>query len=237
MAVDGRGKYTEEKEGEVAVKKLIIALVVVSLLAIGAGVLAFFQWKKAGELAEQVQALTDVSGQLEQVTQASEQQKVSMATLLEKERQFDAVKEALSSGVLLQDLEAILKSPQAQTPERILAQGAVRLLVLGKDDPSVTESFDRALKMMDIQNRMSAICAAQAGMVAAGREVEMLSECQKRLAPPPEPPPAPAPAANTKGGSAPAQGAKGAPAPAANTKAAPAPAAGVVREMRGPMCK
>jgi hypothetical protein len=217
MAVDGRGKYTEEKEGEVAVKKLIIALVVVSLLAIGAGVLAFFQWKKAGELAEQVQALTDVSGQLEQVTQASEQQKASMATLLEKERQFDAVKEALSSGVLLQDLEAILKSPQAQTPERILAQGAVRLLVLGKDDPSVTESFDRALKMMDIQNRMSAICAAQAGMVAAGREVDMLSECQKRLAPPPEPPPAAAPAANAKGG----------PAPATNTKAAPAPASGV----------
>jgi hypothetical protein len=214
--VDSRGKYTEEKEGEVAVKTLIIALVVVSLLAIGAGVLAFFQWKKAGELAEQVQALTDVSGQLEQVTQASEQQKVSMASLLEKERQFDAVKEALSSGVLLQDLEAILKSPQAQTPERILAQGAVRLLVLGKDDPTVTESFDRALKMMDIQNRMSAICAAQAGMVAAGREVEMLSECQKRLAPPPEPPPATAPVANTKGGSA----------PAANTKAAPAPAAG-----------
>ncbi|MFM1881441.1 MAG: Carbonic anhydrase precursor [Pseudomonadota bacterium] len=211
MAQKGR---TNEREGEAGVKKLIIALVVVSLLAIGAGVLAFFQWKTAGELAEQVQALTDVSGQLEQVTQASEQQKVSMAGLLEKERQFDAVKEALSSGVLLQDLEAILKSPQAQTPERILAQGAVRLLVLGKDDPSVTESFDRALKMMDIQNRMSAICAAQAGMVAAGREVDMLSECQKRLAPPPEPPPAPAPPANTKSG----------PAPASNTKAAPAAA-------------
>jgi len=209
------------------VKKLIIALVVVALLAIGAGVFAFFQWKKAGELAEQVQALTDVSGQLEQVTQASEQQKVSMASLLEKERQFDAVKEALSSGVLLQDLEAILKSPQAQTPERILAQGAVRLLVLGKDDPSVTESFDRALKMMDIQNRMSAICAAQAGMVAAGREVEMLSECQKRLAPPPEAPAAAAaPAANTKGGASPAGNTKGAPAPAANTKAAPAPTGG-----------
>lgn len=206
-------------------KKLIIALVVMSLLAIGAGVFAFFQWKKAGELAEQVQALTDVSGQLEQVTQASEQQKASMASLLEKERQFDAVKEALSSGVLLQDLEAILKSPQAQTPERILAQGAVRLLVLGKDDPSVTESFDRALKMMDIQNRMSAICAAQAGMVAAGREVDMLSECQKRLAPPPEPPAAPAPSANAKGGSAPAANTKAAPTAGAPAAAGPRPPA------------
>ncbi len=188
-------------------KKLIIAMVVVSLMAVGAGVFAFFQWKKAGELTAQVQALTDVSGQLDQVTQASEQQKLSMESLLEKERQFDAAREALSSGVMLQDLEAILKSTQAQTPERILAQGALRLLILGKDDPGVAESFDRALKMMDIQNRMSAICAAQAGMVAAGQDIQMLSECQKRLAPPPpEPSPAKPPAA----------------APAANTKAAPA---------------
>jgi hypothetical protein len=207
------------------VKKLIIAMVVVSLLAIGAGVFAFFQWKKAGELAEQVQALTDVSGQLDLVTQASEQQQASMAVLIEKGRQLDAAREALSSGVLLQDLDAILRSPQAQTAERILAQGALRLLILGKDDPSVAESFDRALKMMDIQNRMSAICAAQAGMLAAGQNIEMLSECQKRMAPP-EPPPAEAPAAsaagtNAKGGSE--------PAPAAGARPGPQPAAAPAR--------
>jgi len=214
------------------VKKLIIVMVVVSLLAVGAGVFAFFQWKKAGELAEQVQALTDVSGQLDLVTQASEQQQASMAGLIEKGRQLDAAREALSSGVLLQDLDAILRSPQAQTAERILAQGALRLLILGKDDPSVAESFDRALKMMDIQNRMSAICAAQAGMLAAGQNIEMLSECQKRMAPP-EPPPAEAPAAstNTKAGSepAPAAGARPGPQPAAAPAArppAPQPPAG-----------
>lgn len=205
-------------------KKLIIAMVVVSLLAIGLGVFAFFQWKKAGELAEQVQALTDVSGQLDQVTQASEQQKASMATLLEKERQLDAAREALSSGVMLQDLDAILKSPQAQTPDRILAQGALRLLILGKDDPGVAESFDRALKMMDIQNRMAAICAAQAGMVAAGQDIQMLSECQKRLSPPPAEMPAAAPApTNVKGAATPAR--PGTPPAAAGTQPRPAGAA------------
>jgi len=204
------------------VKKLIIAMVVVALLGIGAGVLAFFQWQKANALAEQVQALTEVSGQLDRVTQASEQQQASLTVLVEKGRQLDAAREALSSGVMLQDLDAILKSPQAQTAERILAQGALRLLILGKDDPSVAESFDRALKMMDIQNRMSAICAAQAGMVAAGQNIEMLSECQKRMAPP-ESPPAEAPAANTGG----APAAANAKPPAANSKAAePAAAAG-----------
>lgn len=205
-------------------KKLIIAMVVVALLGIGAGVFAFFQWQKANELAEQVQALTEVSGELDRVTQASEQQQASLAVLIEKGRQLDAAREALSSGVMLQDLDAILKSPQAQTAERILAQGALRLLILGKDDPSVAESFDRALKMMDIQNRMSAICAAQAGMVAAGQNIEMLSECQKRMAPPQsEPPPAEAPAANT---GAPAANAKSAePAPAAGARPGPQPAA------------
>lgn len=207
-------------------KKLIIAMVVVALLGIGAGVFAFFQWQKANELAEQVQALTEVSGELDRVTQASEQQQASMAVLVEKGRQLDAAREALSSGVMLQDLDAILKSPQAQTAERILAQGALRLLILGKDDPSVAESFDRALKMMDIQNRMSAICAAQAGMVAAGQNIEMLSECQKRMAPP-EPPPAEAPAANT---GAPAANAKAAePAPAAGARPGPQPAAAPAR--------
>ena len=205
-------------------KKLIIAMVVVALLGIGAGVFAIFQWQKAKELAEQVQALTEVSGELDRVTQASEQQQASLAVLIEKGRQLDAAREALSSGVMLQDLDAILKSPQAQTAERILAQGALRLLILGKDDPSVAESFDRALKMMDIQNRMSAICAAQAGMVAAGQNIEMLSECQKRMAPPQsEPPSAEAPAANT---GAPAANAKSAePAPAAGARPGPQPAA------------
>lgn len=207
-------------------KKLIIAMVVVALLGIGAGVFAFFQWQKANELAEQVQALTEVSGELDRVTQASEQQQASMAVLVEKGRQLDAAREALSSGVMLQDLDAILKSPQAQTAERILAQGALRLLILGKDDPSVAESFDRALKMMDIQNRMSAICAAQAGMVAAGQNIEMLSECQKRMAPA-EPPPAEAPAANA---GAPAANAKAAePAPAAGARPGPQPAAAPAR--------
>lgn len=203
-------------------KKLIIAMVVVALLGIGAGVFAFFQWQKANELAEQVQALTEVSGELDRVTQASEQQQASLAVLIEKGRQLDAAREALSSGVMLQDLDAILKSPQAQTAERILAQGALRLLILGKDDPSVAESFDRALKMMDIQNRMSAICAAQAGMVAAGQNIEMLSECQKRMAPPqPEPPAAEAPAANTGAPAAPAAGARPGPQPAAAPAARP----------------
>lgn len=197
-------------------KKVIIALVVVSLLAIGAGVFAFLQWKQVSALTEQLQGLTEVSGQLEQVTQTSEQQKASMAGLLEKERQLDAVREALSSGVMLQDLDAILKSPQAQTPERILAQGALRLLILGKDDPGVSESFDRALKMMDIENRMSAICAAQAGMVAAGKDVDVLSECQKRMSSN-EPVSTPAAAAATTKSGSPLS-----PPPAAN----PRPAAG-----------
>ena len=82
--------------------------------------------------------------------------------------------------MLLQDLETILKAQQAQTPERILSLGALRLVVKGKNDPSTTEAYDRALQMVDIDNKLASICAAQAGMMAAGKKIELLSECRKR---------------------------------------------------------
>lgn len=34
--------------------------------------------------------------------------------------------------------------------------------------------------MVDIDNKLASICAAQAGMMAAGKKIELLSECRKR---------------------------------------------------------
>jgi carbonic anhydrase len=162
------------------VKKMIIVVVVLVLIAGGAGGFAFMQYSSASQAQAELEKLQEIQQKFDALVKESESQQASIASLIEKAQQFDAVKEALSNGVLLQDLEAILKAQPAQTPERILSLGALRLIVKGKNDPSTTEAYDRALQMVDIDNKLASICAAQAGMMAAGKKIELLSECRKR---------------------------------------------------------
>ncbi|MDA0248866.1 MAG: hypothetical protein O2844_07125, partial [Proteobacteria bacterium] len=159
-------------------KKMIIVVVVLVLIAGGAGGFAFMQYSSASQAQAELEKLQEIQQKFDALVKESESQQASIASLIEKAQQFDAVKEALSNGVLLQDLEAILKAQPAQTPERILSLGALRLVVKGKNDPSTIEAYDRALQMVDIDNKLASICAAQAGMMAAGKKVEMLSECR-----------------------------------------------------------
>jgi type II secretory pathway pseudopilin PulG len=182
------------------VKKMIIVVVVLVLIAGGAGGFAFMQYSSASQAQAELEKLQEIQQKFDALVKESESQQASIASLIEKAQQFDAVKEALSNGVLLQDLEAILKAQPAQTPERILSLGALRLIVKGKNDPSTTEAYDRALQMVDIDNKLASICAAQAGMMAAGKKIELLSECRKRqdamASGAPAAPPAPAGPAN-----------------------------------------
>ena len=161
-------------------KKMIIVVVVLVLIAGGAGGFAFMQYSSASQAQAELEKLQEIQQKFDALVKESESQQASIASLIEKAQQFDAVKEALSNGVLLQDLETILKAQQAQTPERILSLGALRLVVKGNNDPSTTEAYDRALQMVDIDNKLASICAAQAGMMAAGKKIELLSECRKR---------------------------------------------------------
>jgi hypothetical protein len=208
-------------------KKFIIIIVVLFLAAAGAGGFAFLQWQTATELSTEVEQLrAETASQRQQLEGLSR-----MESLLSKEKQFDAAREALAGGQVLSDMEAIVRGSKEPSTERLLGLGALRLMVKGPQDPSVAEAFDRALKMTDLPSRLAATCAAQAGIRAAGGQVEMLSECAK-LRPAPEPATAPAaeaapaapgaaaPAAPGNGGSAPAA----APAPAAGSAPSPAPA-------------
>ncbi|MGA1659446.1 MAG: hypothetical protein ACO37H_03075 [Burkholderiaceae bacterium] len=208
-------------------KKFIIIIVVLFLAAAGAGGFAFLQWQTATELSTEVEQLrAETAAQRQQLEGLSR-----MESLLSKEKQFDAAREALAGGQVLSDMEAIVRGSKEPSTERLLGLGALRLMVKGPQDPSVAEAFDRALKMTDLPSRLAATCAAQAGIRAAGGQVEMLSECAK-LRPAPEPAAAPAaeaapaapgaaaPAAPGNGGAAPAA----APAPAAGSAPSPAPA-------------
>lgn len=208
-------------------KKFIIIIVVLFLAAAGAGGFAFLQWQTATELTAEVEQLrAETASQRQQLEGLSR-----MESLLSKEKQFDAAREALAGGQVLSDMEAIVRGSKEPSTERLLGLGALRLMVKGPQDPSVAEAFDRALKMADLPSRLAATCAAQAGIRAAGGQVEMLSECAKlRPAPEPAAPPAAeaapstgAPAAAGNGaapaaGSAPSPASAPAPAPAADKK-------------------
>ena len=208
-------------------KKFIIIIVVLFLAAAGAGGFAFLQWQTATELNAEVEQLrAETASQRQQLEGLSR-----MESLLSKEKQFDAAREALAGGQVLSDMEAIVRGSKEPSTERLLGLGALRLMVKGPQDPSVAEAFDRALKMADLPSRLAATCAAQAGIRAAGGQVEMLSECAKlRPAQEPAAPPAAeaapstgAPAAAGNGaapaaGSAPSPASAPAPAPAADKK-------------------
>lgn len=205
-------------------KKFVIIIVVLFLTAAGAGAFAFLQWQAASSLTVEVE-------QLRAEAQAQGQQLESLArldALIAKEKQFDAAREALAGGQVLQDMEAIVRASKDPSAERLLGLGAIRLMVKGPSDPSVAEAFDRALKLADLPSRLAATCAAQAGILAAGGKVEMLSECAKLRQPAAQPQAMPieatagAPATAAPAVSAPAAPA---PAPAAPAPAAPAPAA------------
>jgi hypothetical protein len=199
-------------------KKFIIVIVVLFLAAAGAGGFAFLQWQTATELSAEIEQLrAETASQRQQLEGLSR-----MESLLSKEKQFDAAREALAGGQVLSDMEAIVRGSKEPSTERLLGLGALRLMVKGPQDPSVAEAFDRALRMTDLPSRLAATCAAQAGIRAAGGQVEMLSECAK-LRPPPESAAAPAAEAAPAAAAPAAPGSAAPPAPAAPGSA---PAAG-----------
>jgi sugar phosphate isomerase/epimerase len=196
--------------------KKIILMVVLFLLAAGGGGAAYWQWqeakKSAAALATAQEELAKLKAELEAYTKPGPDGQTPAAVMRQKAEQLDAAREALAGGMVLGEVEALDKAAKAPSAERKLGLGALRMLVKGPTDPSVAEAFEEALKIMDIESRLSATCAAQAGMRAAGKQVQMMSECANR-------PAAPAPSAAQA--EAPAAGS---PAPANPAPATPGPA-------------
>lgn len=101
--------------------------------------------------------------------------------LEQKAREYDAAKVALSSGVAITILESAVKTAKVPTAEHYLAIGAVRLLVNGNADKEAAAAYERALKMANWPSSMKLSCAAQAGIAATGRQVEIPSDCARVL--------------------------------------------------------
>ncbi len=164
-------------------KKWIVMTGVLLLTTIGAGTFAFLKFKEASTLSAELESLRqefdDQKEQLEALTKSEGDGPSPLAVMQQKAKEFDAVRDALSNGQVLTDYEMIVKAQKTPSADRILGLGALRLLVKGKEDPGVVSAFEEALKLMDIESRMQATCAAQAGMRATGAQIKMLSECER----------------------------------------------------------
>ena len=164
----------------------IIFEVVLGLLFLAAAGFGGWTWMQKQEMEAALTKATATAGEAEAKTSAltaerdAAQQRIP--DLLQKEALLDAARVALSSGQVLQDLEAMNKAAKTPNADRYLALGAMRLLIKGKEDPEVEAAFQKALELADWSSRLKAVCAAQAGLSAAGKEVKMLTECKPEAA-------------------------------------------------------
>lgn len=143
------------------------------LVIAGAGG-TWWMWNKASITQAE---LTSVSNELEAGRAAIESMSERLQGLQRKSNELDAVRAALASGVALDDIEAAARG-RPPSPERMLAQGAIRMLTKGSTDGEVRQLFEKALELVEWNARLRSVCAAQAGLIAAGQKIEMLADCR-----------------------------------------------------------
>ena len=144
---------------------------------VGSGTFIYLQMTEISELEVQVAKLSASS--VKRSPSDSTLSPIRLEQLIAKEKELEAVKSALSNGLALSDVENAAKNAKNESPERYLAIGALRLLVKGKEDPETAKAFEKALEMNQWTERLKSVCAAQAGMVASGLQVDVLRDCDR----------------------------------------------------------
>ena len=144
---------------------------------VGSGTFIYLPMTEITELEGQVAKLSKSSGK--RPSSDSSLSPIRLEQLIAKEKELEAVKSALSNGLALSDVENAAKNAKNESPERYLAIGALRLLVKGKEDPDTAKAFEKALEMNQWTERLKSVCAAQAGMVASGLQVDVLRDCDR----------------------------------------------------------
>ena len=144
---------------------------------VGSGTFIYLQMTEISELEAQVSRLA--TSPVKRPSSDSSLSPIRLEQLIAKEKELEAVKSALSNGLALSDVENAAKNAKNESPERYLAIGALRLLVKGKEDPETAKAFEKALEMNQWTERLKSVCAAQAGMVASGLQVDVLRDCDR----------------------------------------------------------
>lgn len=193
-------------------RRLIIDIVLGVLAVAGLG-LGYWQWQSGSSAQDQVASLNkqidtlklqhatqtaerasaaakQIEGLTAQVTALTAERNAlneKLAPISQKAADYDAARAALASGVALQDLEAAARTANPPSADRMLAIGAMRMLMRGKEDPEARNAFQKALELADWTSRLRAVCAAQAGLRAVGQNVTPLKDCETLSAQPTAP--------------------------------------------------
>jgi septal ring factor EnvC (AmiA/AmiB activator) len=95
---------------------------------------------------------------------------------------ISTAKIALKSGIAINDINAASEATGSDMiSERHLAIGAISMIINGENDPLAIASFEKALELVDLKTKLNAVCAAQNGLSASGRDIKVLSECAPTL--------------------------------------------------------
>jgi hypothetical protein len=151
------------------------------ILAICSGSYAFYSTLQLQAIETETEDLRKRVTLAETQTKSMEEEKKSnqarMQVLLAKEVEFDAAKAALANGQGLKDLEIAVGASRNPTAEQILAVAALRMLTKGRDHPETLSAYQKALEMVNWSASLSSVCAAQSGIAATGRPIEVLADC------------------------------------------------------------
>jgi hypothetical protein len=162
-------------------KILFRGLIGLIVLALGAGL--WWAWSQGSRALSQIGQdrieLAELKRQRDILLKDRAALQARVATLEPQAAELEAIRSALASGVILADLSTALKGPGGVTAERLLALGASRLLIHGREDEEARRAFDQALEMMQWDSRLRSVCAAQAGLASAGRPIIPLADCKR----------------------------------------------------------
>lgn len=183
------------------------------ILVIALGVAAYFAWaqnKASSASGTQLKDLTEQKTALESKLGAAEkllaEQTEALQRMGPKAQQFDAARDALTGGQVLEDLEKLYAGKKGLSNEQQLGLGVIRLMSKGPQDQGALQALNKTLEQIDWNRNRKIICATQNALAAAGKEVKVLAECSKSVSLAPEA--APSPAAPASAASEPAPAAK-----------------------------
>ncbi len=181
--------------------KRVILEVVLGLFVAGLGVFCYLQISKISDLEKQLSEVAQFQDESNKLKQELASNVSELEQLRIKGKLLDATRSALSSGIALRDIQAAADAESSEVaalgtenaesggtgqgggigmnPERLLATGALRMLIYGETDPKALSAFTKALEMVDLKSKLKAVCAAQAGIAASGKQINMLSECSR----------------------------------------------------------
>ena len=160
-------------------KRPLLVCIPLGALALAATAYGAYAYREAVALSTQVEMAEKKLSEAEARVQASESR---LAELMEKERQLEAARKAFAAGSVLKDMESAVTAAPNAGADQMLALGAARLLAKGPG-PEAAAAFKKALELVDLESRLGAACAAQAGLAASGDKVETLANCPSSPAP------------------------------------------------------